>query len=82
MGRVATEVPPLLEPECAPFVFLDGCSIEFKNGLLYVVGWQHCNGGDTEERRIVIRGAIPLTVAMSLHKVFLTELTKMRRGGH
>lgn len=82
MGSFAIEQVPLIEPECAPFYFVNGWEIEIKDGLLYFVAWVSCSGCRDDERRIVFRGATPLPSAMESNKVFQEQIAKIRNGGH
>jgi hypothetical protein len=76
---MATDAP-LTEPNTIPCLYITGIGLEISD-VVRVVGWVHLPalGGETEERRIVVRFAISNTQARNLQ----TTLKKgLSRGGH
>lgn len=73
MGREARE-PPLTEPVIITCVFVTGTAVEVANNHIRIVGWVQMPaiGGETEERRIAVRFAMPNSVGRGL----LTQLSK------
>lgn len=61
MSRDGADQPPLTEPVIIPCLFISGGEIEFGEGVIRFVGWTQMPalGGQTEERRIEVRFAIP-----------------------
>lgn len=72
------ENAPLTEPVIVPDLFITGGSIELMNGVVRFVGWTHVPqlGGETEERRIVVRISLPLSKARELSQKLLQEANK------
>ena len=77
---------PLIEPECAPYLFLSGVAVEVKPnlGVAELIGWQECTmgigGRHDRERRIVVRLVLPTPVAVALHRKLGEGLSRPRRG--
>lgn len=72
---------PLTEPEIIPCLFVSGFGIEIADSVVRLVGWVHMPslGGETEERRIVLRCAMTNSQARNFQMVLRKGLT---RGGH
>ena len=81
---MAADGPPLTEPEIVPCLFITGGAIEAGESTLRLVGWVQLPalGGETEERRIQVRLAMPLGAAMTLHRDLTKELGRLKRFGH
>lgn len=75
------EQPPLTEPVIVPCLFITGGAIETSHDLVRFVGWVAIPelGGETAERRIAVRFAMPTDVARGL---FSQGSRATRRGGH
>lgn len=60
--------PPLTEDTGVPCLFVTGAAVEVTRYVMRVVGWVLLPeiGGETEERRIVVRFAMPLDKARVL----------------
>lgn len=72
---------PLSEPEIVPCLYVTGVAIEIADTVVRFVGWVKLPalGGETEERRIVVRFAMSNSQARN----FQTVLRKgLARGGH
>lgn len=72
--------PPLTEPLIVPCLFVTGAAIERTAHVIRIIGWTATPslGGEMEERRIVVRFAIPLDAARWLRD----QLAKALREGH
>ena len=59
--------PPLTEPRIVNCLWITGRGIEW-DGAVRIVGWTLCPrmGGETEERRIVLRAAMDMRTARKL----------------
>jgi hypothetical protein len=70
---------PLTEAVPVPCLFVTGASIEVTEHIMRFIGWVHLPdlGGETDERRIVVRFAMPIDVARRLRD----DLTGMLRKG-
>ena len=71
---------PLTEPLIVSCVFVSGAAVERTQHIVRVVGWMNTPhlGGETEERRIVVRFAMPIDAARTLQR----ELAAAIREGH
>lgn len=67
MGE-AIATPRLSEPAVVPCHFVEGLSIEVRDEFVRIVGWIDLETVEDAqpERRIVVRAAMPLTVARGL----------------
>lgn len=67
MARLIEE-PPLTEPLIVPCLYVTGAAVERADHAVRIVGWVHLPvlGGETDERRIVIRFAMPIDSARKL----------------
>lgn len=72
---------PLTEPEIVPCLYVTGLAIEIADAVVRFVGWVHLPalGGETEERRIVVRFAVSNVQARNVQAVLKKGLA---RGGH
>ncbi len=79
MGEFADD--PLTEPELVPCLYVTGAAVEAGPHVLRIVGWVALPdlGGETTQRRIVLRCAMALDTARLLR----SDLTRKLRGsGH
>ncbi len=69
---------PLTEPVIVPCLYLTGGEIEIGAGVVRFVGWTQMPGlgGQTEERRIEVRFALPVEEARRLAAKLQHELRK------
>jgi hypothetical protein len=76
--------PPLVEPEVIPLSFITGGAVEVDGELVRVLGWSEFPMAEeiSPERRVVVRLAMPLSLALKLHEQFCTQLNLRRREGH
>ena len=72
--------PPLNEPLIVPCLFVTGAAVERTQHVVRLVGWLATPdfGGETRERRIVVRIALPLDAARKLAR----EMGGAVREGH
>lgn len=72
------EQPALTEPVIVPCLYLTGGEIEVGAGIVRFVGWTQMPafGGQTEERRIEVRFAIPVDEARRLAAKLQHEIRK------
>lgn len=70
---------PLTEPTIVPCLFVTGAAIDTAYGVIRIVGWSHCPviGGDSEERRIVVRIALTESAARTI----VRQLQQVLYGG-
>lgn len=75
---------PLTEPEIVPCLFVTGAAIDTATGCVRIVGWNHVPalGGETEERRVVVRVALPPRTAHDLAAQLQDVLDALLRGVH
>lgn len=69
--------PPLTEPEIVPCLFVTGLAIEIADSVVRLVGWVTLPslGGETEERRIVMRVAMSNTQARNFQSILRKGLS-------
>lgn len=73
--------PRLTEPQVVDCHFVEGVSIEVRDEFVRLIGWIDLEAveGEEPERRIVVRAAVPTTVARAL----ILDLRKaVARGGN
>ncbi len=79
---ILEEAPPLTEPVIVSCLYADGAAVTLVDGVVRIVAWNELPhfGGETEERRIVVRLAIPDSAARAL----VVELQRIlvARGQH
>lgn len=82
--EMTADSPPLTEPEVIPCVFLTGGAIEAGESTVRFVGWVQLPmlGGETEERRIQVRFAMPVDNATALYRALGSELARVNRARH
>ena len=68
MATKGFEGPPLTEPVEVPCLFITGISMEMREHIICAVGWIELPsfGGETEERRIALRFALPTSAAQTM----------------
>jgi hypothetical protein len=76
-----TDDAPLTEPQVIPCLHITGAGLEFTSAGARFVGWVNLPdlGGETRERRIVVRFAMSDALARDLERVLHKGLA---RGGH
>ena len=74
--------PDLIEPECAPHLFLSGVEVEIDQaqGVAQLVGWQDCwlSYRERREKRVVVRIVLPIPTAMALARKLGEQQTTHR----
>lgn len=72
---------PLNEPEIIPCLYITGIGVEIADSIVRMVGWVSLPslGGETEERRIVMRVAMSNSQFRNFQAVSRKALA---RGGH
>ncbi len=70
--------PPLTEPHVVTCVYVTGVAIEVSRHVVRFIGWTQLPnlGGEMDERRIVVRFAMPVNAAKQL----LRDLNSMLNG--
>jgi hypothetical protein len=72
------DLVPLTEPLIVSCLFVNGLAIQPEDGAIRFVGWVYAPnlGGQTEERRIVVRFAMPLHAAREMFDTLRKVLNK------
>jgi hypothetical protein len=65
---LANRQPPLTEPQCIKYLYLSGVAVEISAHTVAFTGWVDMPdlGPETDERRIVVRFAMPIDAARRL----------------
>lgn len=81
MARALRE-SPITEPSVVPDAFITGAAVEIGDSHVRIIGWTDFPSypsGDSDERRLITRLVMPVTVARELLAHLRIGLTK---GGH